>query len=86
MSKEQLYKDYCLRAMEVVKEAAAYTRSMHENRNGSELDPGIGIESKGEHNLVTQVDKRTEEILVKGLGNLLPEVGFIVEEGTSTKQ
>lgn len=86
MSEKNLYKDYCFRAIDVVKEAAAYIQGIHENRKGNELDPAIGIESKGEHNLVTQVDRHAEEILVKGLSVVLPEAGFITEEGTSTKK
>ncbi len=43
------------------------------------------VEIKGLHNYVTHVDKLSEELLVKGLSNLLPEAGFIAEEGTSTK-
>jgi myo-inositol-1(or 4)-monophosphatase len=46
----------------------------------------LNIEVKGRHNYVTYVDKRAEEMLVKGLSNLLPEAGFIAEEGTSTKR
>jgi myo-inositol-1(or 4)-monophosphatase len=42
------------------------------------------IESKGLHNYVTYVDKTSEEKLVSGLKILLPEAGFIAEEGTST--
>jgi myo-inositol-1(or 4)-monophosphatase len=43
------------------------------------------VEEKGIHNLVTYVDKAAEKILVDALGVLLPEAGFIAEEGTSTK-
>jgi myo-inositol-1(or 4)-monophosphatase len=40
------------------------------------------IGTKGLHDYVTYVDKRSEEMLVKGLGALLPESGFLVEEQT----
>lgn len=44
------------------------------------------IEEKGAHNLVTSVDKGSELRLVNGLRKILPESGFIAEEGTdSTK-
>jgi myo-inositol-1(or 4)-monophosphatase len=46
----------------------------------------LNIEVKGRHNYVTHVDKGAEEILVKGLSALVPESGFITEEGTSTKK
>ncbi|HEY6161377.1 MAG TPA: inositol monophosphatase family protein [Bacteroidia bacterium] len=44
------------------------------------------IEHKGVHDLVTFVDKTSEEKLVKGLSALLPEAGFIAEEGTIAKK
>jgi myo-inositol-1(or 4)-monophosphatase len=42
------------------------------------------IESKGKNDLVSYVDKTSEQKLVEGLSKLLPEGGFIAEEGTST--
>lgn len=41
------------------------------------------IEYKGLNNLVSYVDKETEKRLVERLGQLLPEAGFITEEGTT---
>jgi len=41
------------------------------------------IEYKGLNNLVSYVDKETEEMLVARLRELLPEAGFITEEGTT---
>ena len=40
------------------------------------------IEHKSPIDLVSYVDKETEQMLVSGLGKLLPEAGFITEEGT----
>ena len=42
------------------------------------------IEVKGRNDFVSYVDKTAEEQLVAGLSILLPEAGFIAEEGTST--
>jgi len=42
------------------------------------------IEQKGTHDFVTFVDKTAEQMLVKALHQILPEAGFIAEEGTST--
>ncbi len=39
---------------------------------------------KGKNDLVSYVDKETEKMLVEGLKTLLPEAGFIAEEGTSS--
>jgi myo-inositol-1(or 4)-monophosphatase len=43
-------------------------------------------ESKGLHDFVSYVDKGSEEILVERLSVILPEAGFITEEGTSKKK
>ncbi len=40
------------------------------------------IETKGIHDFVSYVDKNSEKILVEALNKVLPEAGFIVEEGT----
>jgi myo-inositol-1(or 4)-monophosphatase len=40
------------------------------------------IEYKGKNDLVSFVDKRSEVFLVESLGKILPEAGFIAEEGT----
>ncbi|MBS4014297.1 MAG: inositol monophosphatase [Bacteroidetes bacterium] len=42
------------------------------------------IESKGLHNFVTYVDKKAEEQIVFKLKQLIPEAGFIAEEGTES--
>ena len=41
------------------------------------------IEYKGHSDLVSYVDRETEELLVAGLRKLLPEAGFLTEEGTT---
>lgn len=43
------------------------------------------IEHKGFNDLVSYVDKQAENKLVQGLKTILPESGFIAEEGTSNK-
>lgn len=43
------------------------------------------IEIKGLNNFVTHVDKGSELRLVEGLKKILPEAGFITEEGTAHK-
>lgn len=42
------------------------------------------IEQKGFNDLVSYVDKEAEKQLVEGLRKLLPEAGFITEEGTAS--
>jgi myo-inositol-1(or 4)-monophosphatase len=41
------------------------------------------VEAKGKHNFVTHVDTAAEQMLVDGLGKLIPGSGFIAEEGTA---
>ncbi len=41
------------------------------------------IEYKDINNVVSYVDKEAEKLIVNGLGNILPEAGFITEEGTA---
>jgi len=43
-------------------------------------------ETKGLNNFVTYVDKGSEKMLVEKLSLLVPEAGFIAEEGTSVKK
>jgi myo-inositol-1(or 4)-monophosphatase len=43
------------------------------------------VESKGIHNYVSYVDKQAEEKLVRRLKKLVPEAGFIAEEGTGER-
>ncbi|MDO9185123.1 MAG: inositol monophosphatase family protein [Bacteroidia bacterium] len=44
------------------------------------------VEIKGKNDFVSYVDKTAEQKLVEGLAILLPEAGFIAEEGTSSKK
>ncbi|MCQ2235964.1 MAG: inositol monophosphatase [Bacteroidales bacterium] len=44
----------------------------------------VQVEIKGKHDFVTQMDKYSEKLLVEGLSQILPEAGYIAEEGTRT--
>ncbi len=44
------------------------------------------IETKGLHDFVSYVDKTAEAKLVEGLSKILPQAGFIAEEGTSDRE
>ena len=46
----------------------------------------VTVDLKTLNNLVTVVDKTAEQMFVAGLSKLLPEAGFIAEEGTSVKK
>jgi len=66
----------CQKSIEIVKQTGAF---IAEERTKFTLDK---IETKGRHNFVTYVDKGAEELLVEGLHKIIPEAGFITEEGT----
>lgn len=42
------------------------------------------IETKGQMDFVTDVDKQSEKLVLDGLALIIPEAGFIAEEGTYT--
>ncbi|MGC9151575.1 MAG: inositol monophosphatase family protein [Microbacter sp.] len=74
------YQSICLSMCDIAKKAGAFIAS---ERLHFDLKT---VESKGLHDLVSYVDKTSEKLIVEALGELLPEAGFITEEGTSTKQ
>lgn len=67
----------CVKVIDLVKETGKYIKG--ELSGSKEMD----IKSKGIHNYVTRVDKTAEKLLVTGLQKILPNSGFIAEEGTS---
>lgn len=60
----------------LAKEVGAFIRE--QNKKSKE------IEIKGKNNFVTYTDKTSEELIVEGLQKILPEAGFIAEEGSNT--
>ncbi|MFW5725633.1 MAG: inositol monophosphatase family protein [Bacteroidota bacterium] len=66
----------CRQIIEIAKEAGSFIRRELDQVNTNQ------IESKGTHDYVTYVDKNAEQIIVKGLGKILPQAGFITEENT----
>jgi myo-inositol-1(or 4)-monophosphatase len=70
---EQLTRAVC----QIAREAGAYIRS-ERLRFSSER-----IERKHAHDYVSYVDKGSEQLIVSALRQLLPEAGFVTEEGTT---
>jgi myo-inositol-1(or 4)-monophosphatase len=64
------------KAIELIKRAGSFI--MGEFTRIGQSD----IEHKGFNDLVSYVDKRAEDILIKGLAEILPGSGFLAEEGT----
>lgn len=73
MNLENLTLDVCA----VAREAGAFLRSERKNFSTDR------VEVKGLHNFVSDVDKNAEKRIVAALRGLLPEAGFIAEEGTA---
>lgn len=73
------YKDLCLFTCDVARSTGKFMLEERKNFDASR------IESKGLHDLVSYVDKESEKRIIAALQVLLPESGFIAEEGTSTK-
>ena len=68
---------YTLAVCEIARQAGAYIR---EERCKFSLD---SVERKHAHDYVSYVDKGSERLIVSALRELLPEAGFITEEGTA---
>lgn len=60
----------------VAKDAGAYIRECRQNFDLQK------VEVKGAHDYVSYVDKETEKLIVARLQKIVPEAGFITEEGT----
>ncbi len=66
--------------VELSREVGRFLRKLQSEIQQSE------IQFKGRSNdMVSRADKEAEQRFVEGLSQLLPEAGFIAEEGTSTK-
>ena len=65
---------------ELARETAGFIRQ--EARSLRQED----VEAKGLHDYVTRVDKASEKKLVEGLMEILPQAGFITEEGTESQE
>lgn len=74
------YKQLCLKTCDIAKQAGRFIC------NEASVFSAKNIEVKGLHNFVTYVDKRAEKQIVEQLQTVLPEAGFIAEEGTSATQ
>jgi myo-inositol-1(or 4)-monophosphatase len=74
------YKSICREAVKTVRETGKFIR---DESSGFDISK---TESKGLHDFVSYVDKCSEKMLVEKLGKILPEAGFIAEEGTSAKK
>ena len=72
-------KEICKKIEKAASETAVFIQKE------SEVFDVSKTEIKGLNDFVSYVDKGAEKMLVEKLSRLLPEAGFITEEGTSTK-
>lgn len=70
--------ELCHSVVELTKETGLFIKE--------ESSKNKQIESKGKNDFVTNIDKESEKRLVARLSKLIPEAGFIAEEGTSVKK
>ncbi len=74
------YEDMCCKVRSLCEDVGSYIQA-EALKFSSEA-----VEVKGLHNYVTYVDKNAEKKIVDNLMNLIPEAGFILEEGTIDKK
>lgn len=79
MMKDTDYRDLCLKTCEVAKIAGDFIARERKSFQHSM------VEYKGAHDLVSYVDREAEKLIITRLSELLPEAGFIGEEGTGDK-
>ncbi len=70
----------CKQVVDLTKKVGEFILSEQKKSNSLE------VEVKGLHDFVTYIDKSSEQKLVDELEQILPEAGFIAEEGTSVKK
>jgi len=68
--------ELCQQVITIAKNAGAFIRTEADSFDRSK------IEHKGLNDMVSYVDKQAEQIIVEGLQKLMPDSGFITEEGT----
>ena len=71
------FKQLALSVCQVARQAGDYIRGERANFSVDK------VERKHAHDYVSYVDKSSEKMIVKALRELLPEAGFITEEGTT---
>ena len=74
------YKQLCVQTCEIARLAGNFIRKE------TAAFSTKSVEVKGLNNFVSYVDKGSEELIVERLLELLPEAGFIAEEGTNDTQ
>lgn len=71
------YKDLCFQVRNIARTAGSFIRDEQKNISAK------NIEIKSVASLVTYVDKTAEKQIVSALKKIIPESGFVAEEGTA---
>lgn len=71
------YKELCFQVQDIARSAGSFIRA--EQKNISEKN----IEIKSAASLVSYVDKTAEQQIISALKKLIPDSGFVAEEGTA---
>lgn len=74
------YEKLCRETVKIAKETGKYILSERGKISFQQ------VESKGKHNYVTEVDKNSEKKIIERLKKVLPDAGFIAEEGTNEEK
>lgn len=75
MNQQQL-SEICLKVCKLVKDTGAFIKGQLDDQHVVEFF------EKGIHDFVTRIDKESEQKLIAGLSEILPDSGFLVEENT----
>jgi len=75
-----MFEKLCQECIEIARKTGAFIKDQQD-----QIKSDV-IENKGIHDFVTYVDKTSEKMIVESLQKILPEAGYIAEEGTETFQ
>ena len=70
--------ELCTQVQQIARQAGAFLKEERRKFDRAR------VEEKGAHNYVSYVDKESEKWLIAQLSALLPEAGFIAEEGSGS--
>lgn len=74
------YEQLCFKTCEIARHTGVFIAEQAKGFNDSM------IENKGLHDLVSYVDREAEKMIIEALSAILPEAGYIAEEGTFSKR
>lgn len=73
------YQQLCFQVCDIARRAGSFIAQQREEFSFDQ------VEFKDEQNLVSYVDKQAERMIVAALRELVPQAGFITEEGTTSQ-